>query len=44
MSMPQSATQYTIRFHANLRYSGFGLDTTLHMPCPFCALPGVGGP
>jgi hypothetical protein len=36
---PQSLEQYNIRFHRNARYSGHGLETHIHMPCPFCAAP-----
>lgn len=36
---PQNAAEYLERFHANQRLSGFGFDTTQHMPCPFCAAP-----
>jgi hypothetical protein len=31
--------EYEAKYHANTRMSGFGLDTTIHMPCPFCAEP-----
>lgn len=32
--------EYDKRFAENQQVSGFGLDTTVHMPCPFCAAPG----
>lgn len=31
--------EYERKFVANTKYSGFGMDTTIHMPCPFCAEP-----
>lgn len=37
MSAPASFQEYLARFHANTQASGFGLDTTSHIPCPFCA-------
>lgn len=39
MSEPTSMAEYTERFQENQKVSGFGLDTTVHMPCPFCAAP-----
>lgn len=29
--------EYLKRFHENQRITGFGLQTTMHAPCPFCA-------
>lgn len=31
--------EYEERFHANEKFSGMGIETTMHMPCPFCAAP-----
>jgi hypothetical protein len=39
MGQPTSREEYEERFHANQKITGFGLDTTMHMPCPFCAAP-----
>jgi hypothetical protein len=39
MAEPASFDEYNSRFHANQKYSGFGLDTTIHMPCGFCGSP-----
>ena len=30
---------YEKRFGENYRIEGFGLDVTIHSPCPFCAAP-----
>lgn len=37
MAEPKNFKDYVERFYSNQKYSGFGLDTTIHMPCPFCA-------
>lgn len=29
--------EYEHRFALNNRITAYGLDTTIHMPCPFCA-------
>lgn len=29
--------EYEKRFHENAQVTGEGLETTMHMPCPFCA-------
>lgn len=39
MPEPTSKTEFEKRFHANMRMSGEGADTTVHMPCPFCGAP-----
>jgi len=31
--------EYELKFQQNYHLSGYGLDTTAHMPCPFCAEP-----
>jgi hypothetical protein len=36
---PKSREEWEKRFHENQKISGFGLATTMHMPCPFCAAP-----
>jgi hypothetical protein len=37
MADPVTLDAYNRRFHANTAYHGFGLDTEMEMPCPFCA-------
>lgn len=39
MAQPQSKREYEERFAQNMSMSGYGLDVTQHMPCPFCAAP-----
>jgi len=39
MAHPTSYAEYLERFHANQKLSGYGLDVTVHLPCPFCAAP-----
>jgi len=39
MAEPTSQQEYEQTFNANQRLSGSGLDTTVHLPCPFCAAP-----
>lgn len=39
MSRPNSQEELEQRFAANQKISGHGLDTTMHLPCPFCAAP-----
>ncbi len=39
MGEPKSMAEYAERFHANQTITGFGLETTMHLPCPFCAAP-----
>ncbi len=34
---PRNQDDYLRRFYANHSVDGFGLDTRVHMPCPFCA-------
>lgn len=35
-----SAEEFAMRYHANYRTDGHGIgQTTVHMPCPFCAAP-----
>lgn len=36
---PSSVEEYERLSMANLRYEGYGFDTTMVMPCPFCAAP-----
>jgi len=31
--------EFEAKFQANTKYSGFGMATTLHVPCAFCAEP-----
>lgn len=31
--------EYEAKYKANTELEGFGLDTTVHMPCPACAEP-----
>lgn len=39
MTLPTNKAEYEERFALNNKLSGFGVDTTMHMPCPFCAAP-----
>lgn len=39
MADPKTAEEYNQKFQANTRYTGVGLDTMIHTPCPFCAEP-----
>jgi hypothetical protein len=39
MSECTSMGDYRSKFFANQKLSGFGLDTTMHIPCAFCAEP-----
>ena len=36
---PTNTTEYLRRFFLSQKIEGYGLDTTIHMPCPFCAAP-----
>lgn len=40
MAEPTTKGDYESKLERHTRYTGFGLDTTAHMPCPFCAEPG----
>lgn len=39
MALPTSKEEYFKRFYENQRVEGFGLDTSMVYPCPFCAAP-----
>ncbi len=39
MSMPQTKSEYLEKFARNQKFSGSGLNTTTHYPCPACAEP-----
>jgi hypothetical protein len=39
MADPKTVEEYNTKFRENTRYSGIGLDTVIHTPCPFCAEP-----
>lgn len=39
MSDPQTPEEYIARQQASQHLSGYGADTTVHVPCPFCAAP-----
>ena len=39
MPLPNSKEEYLARFYLNQRIEGFGLETTMVYPCPFCAAP-----
>lgn len=39
MAQPNNKEEYLTRYHSNQRYTGFGLETAMVMPCPFCAAP-----
>lgn len=36
---PANMDEYKKKFELNTTYSGQGLDTTIHVPCPYCAEP-----
>lgn len=36
---PSNKEEFLQRFNENQKLSGFGLETTMHVPCPFCAAP-----
>jgi hypothetical protein len=40
MADPATREEYEKRFQQNHRVTGFGIDTTVTFPCPFCAAPG----
>ena len=35
--IPQTKEEFERLFHQNQNITGFGIETTMHMPCPFCA-------
>lgn len=37
--VPQNMEQYTELAYQNQQITGFGLKTTIHLPCPFCCFP-----
>jgi hypothetical protein len=40
VTQPGNATDYALRYTANSRITGHGIDgATIHMPCPWCAAP-----
>jgi hypothetical protein len=42
MTIPKPSPEleaFNKKFNENTKYSGRYLETTLHMPCPFCAEP-----
>ena len=39
MGEPKTREEWEKRFAENQKISGFGLATSMHMPCPFCAAP-----
>jgi hypothetical protein len=39
MPQPTSKEDYEARFHENQKMTGRFFETTMHMPCPFCAAP-----
>ena len=39
MSECTSMADYRAKFFGNQKLSGFGIDTTMHIPCAFCAEP-----
>lgn len=36
---PTNIIEYNARYFDAQRISGYGLETTMHMPCPFCVEP-----
>jgi bacterioferritin-associated ferredoxin len=39
MNAPTTMAEYLARFAENQHITGFGLDTGMSLPCPFCAAP-----
>jgi hypothetical protein len=39
MNDPKSLIEHNERSKANYKLTGYGLDTTIHQPCYFCAAP-----
>jgi bacterioferritin-associated ferredoxin len=39
MNEPKNIDEYNKRSQLSHRVTGFGLDTTVHTACPFCAAP-----
>ena len=39
MSDPATPEEYETRYIAATRVSGHGMDTSMHVPCPFCTAP-----
>jgi hypothetical protein len=39
MAEPKTREEYDTAYRANTKVSGFGLGTSVHYPCPFCAAP-----
>ena len=37
--MPRNNDELAVRINLNQQVTGFGFDTTMHMPCPFCGAP-----
>lgn len=37
--LPQSMEELNTMAQAGMRLTGYGLEVTQHMPCPFCAAP-----
>lgn len=37
MQLPRSMEEYLTRWTSSERFSGYGMNTMIHMPCPFCA-------
>lgn len=40
MKEPANRAEYEKRFAQNQKITGYFADTTMHVPCPFCAAPG----
>ncbi len=36
---PRNMKEFTARYTANTRITGYGFGVVLHYPCPFCAAP-----
>ena len=41
MAEPKDYNEYLERFHGNYVVTGFGSDTKVIMPCPFCSAPAI---
>ncbi len=39
MADPKTAEEYNELYQKHTKITGFGLEVTIHMPCPFCAAP-----
>ena len=40
LEQPKTKEDYDKKYHDNMKITGFGLETGMELPCPFCAAPG----